>query len=143
LRPDYNFYLISGAVGSGAAAILHFGCIIFGGDWYRFFGAGEKMALLAEAGSPIPTRITGVIILVLLVWTYLALAGMGMLPKPPLLRYLLAGIALIYLIRALSVFWLIEVMRGNSISFWFFSSLICLILGISYLVGAMKIWNSL
>lgn len=101
------------------------------------------MALLAEAGSPIPTRITGVIILVLLVWTYLALAGMGMLPKPPLLRYLLAGIALIYLIRALSVFWLIEVMRGNSISFWFFSSLICLILGISYLVGAMKIWNSL
>lgn len=101
------------------------------------------MALLAEAGSPIPTIITGAIITVLLVWTYLALAGVGMLPRPPLLRYLLAGIASIYLIRALSVFWLIRVMPGNSVSFWFWSSLICLILGISYLAGTRKIWNAL
>ena len=101
------------------------------------------MALLAEAGSPIPTRITGLIILVLLVWTYLALAGVGMLPKPPLLRYLLAGIASIYLVRAISVFWLMKVMPGNSILFWFWSSLICLILGVAYLAGTSKIWNDL
>lgn len=143
MRPDYNVFLILGAIGSGAAAILHFGCIIFGADWYRFFGAGEKMALLAEAGSPVPTRITGLITLVLLVWTYLALAGVGMLPKPPLLRYLLAGIASIYLIRAFSVFWLMKVMPGNSISFWIWSSLICLILGAAYLAGTKKIWYSL
>lgn len=101
------------------------------------------MALLAESGSPIPTRITSLIILVLLVWTYLALAGVGMLPKPPLLRYFLAGIASIYLIRAISVFWLMKVMPGNSISFWFWSSLICLILGLAYVAGTSKIWNDL
>lgn len=143
MRPDHNVFLIFGAVGSGAAAILHFGCIFFGADWYRFFGAGEKMALLAEAGSPIPTRITGLIILVLLVWMYLALAGAGVLPKPPLLRYLLAGIASIYLMRALSFFWLMKVMPSNSISFWIWSSLIFLILGIAYLVGTKEIWNDL
>ncbi|MGQ4584278.1 hypothetical protein [Lysobacter sp. F60174L2] len=32
------------------AALLHVGCIIFGASWYRFFGAGERMAQLASAG---------------------------------------------------------------------------------------------
>src|ERR1700731_551627 len=66
LRPDYNIFLIFGAVGSGIAAILHLGCIMFGAPWYRFFGAGEKMAQLDEAGSAAPTRITSGIVLVLM-----------------------------------------------------------------------------
>ena len=38
-------------MGSAIAALAHLGCIIFGGDWYRFFGAGEQMARMAEAGN--------------------------------------------------------------------------------------------
>ena len=37
-----NKPLMSGAVFSVFAALVHLGCISFGGDWYRFFGAGEK-----------------------------------------------------------------------------------------------------
>jgi hypothetical protein len=143
LRPDYNIFLIFGAVGSGIAAILHLGCIMFGAPWYRFFGAGEKMAQLAEAGSSAPTRITSGIVLVLMIWTYCALAGTGMVPKPPLLRVLLSGIATVYLIRALMFFALMKIMPGRSIEFWLWSSAICMILGVAHLVGTKQAWASL
>lgn len=143
MRVDYNIFLLLAAAGSGIAAFLHVGCIIFGANWYRFFGAGEKMARLAEAGSPVPTRITSVIVMVLLMWTYAALAGMGSVPKPPLLRYILIVIALIYLTRACFVHLLMKAMPGNSMRFWLWSSLICLALGAFYLIGTKQAWASL
>lgn len=51
-----NKFLIVAAICSGVAALLHFGCIIFGGNWYRFFGAGEQMAQMAEAGHFYPAN---------------------------------------------------------------------------------------
>lgn len=59
------FLIIAGAL-SAVVAILHIVCIYFGAPWYRFFGAGEQMALLAERGSIQPTLITSGIVLVLL-----------------------------------------------------------------------------
>ena len=53
-----NHYLIIASIFSGLAVMLHLGCIIFGGDWYRFFGAGEAMAQMAEAGEWYPTIVT-------------------------------------------------------------------------------------
>lgn len=143
MRVDYNIFLILAATGSGIAALLHVGCIIFGANWYRFFGAGEKMARLAETGSPVPTRITSVIVVVLLLWTYAALAGMGIVPKPPLLRYILIVIALIYLMRAFFVGLLMKAMPDNSMRFWMWSSLICLALAAFYLIGTKQAWASL
>jgi putative oxidoreductase len=50
------------------AALLHV-LIIFGGaPWYRFFGAGETMAGMAEAGSPVPGLVTGAIAALLATW---------------------------------------------------------------------------
>ncbi|KKK66980.1 hypothetical protein LCGC14_2958640, partial [marine sediment metagenome] len=46
-----NICLIVAGTLSAIAAILHLGCIYFGAPWYRFFGAGEQMAQLAEQGS--------------------------------------------------------------------------------------------
>lgn len=143
MRVDYNIFLLLAAAGSGIAAFLHLGCIIFGANWYRFFGAGEKMARLAEAGSPVPTRITSMIVAVLLMWAYAALAGIGVVPKPPLLRYILIGIALIYLMRAFFVGSLMKAIPGNSMRFWLWSSLICLALGAVYLIGTRQAWASL
>ncbi len=37
--------LITGAICSALAALAHLGCIIFGAQWYRYFGAGEEMIL--------------------------------------------------------------------------------------------------
>ena len=46
----YNEALIAGAVLSALAPLLQVGCIVYGAPWYRFFGAGENMARMAEAG---------------------------------------------------------------------------------------------
>lgn len=143
MHPDYNVFLLLGAIGSAIAAILHLGCIVFGAPWYRFFGAGEKMARLAEAGSAVPSFITSGIVLILSIWAYCALAGTGMVPKPPLLRFALSAIASIYLVRGLMIFALMKIMRGRSIEFWLWSSAVCLILGMTFLVGTKQSWASL
>ncbi len=67
-----NVFLIVAGTLSAVAAILHLGCIYFGASWYRFFGAGEQMALLSEQGSIQPTLITSVIVLVLSIWSMYA-----------------------------------------------------------------------
>lgn len=46
----YNTWLIVGAVLSGVAALLHVAIVFGGASWYRFFGAGERMASAAAAG---------------------------------------------------------------------------------------------
>ena len=56
-----NKWLIFAALMSLAASLAHVGAILGGGDWYRFFGAGEQMAQLAEAGSPRPAIMTAII----------------------------------------------------------------------------------
>ena len=143
LHAEYNTFLISGALGSGIAAIMHLGCIIFGASWYRFFGAGEKMARMAEAGSITPTLITSGIFLVLTFWSYCAFAGAGLMPKPPLLRVLLSGITIVYLSRAFLFPLLMKSIPGNSIIFWISSSSICMILGVTHLIGIKQAWASL
>ena len=62
-------FLIFGGVLCLIASTLHL-AIIFGGEkWYRAFGAGEKMALMAARGDIYPTIITLFIALILLIWS--------------------------------------------------------------------------
>ena len=56
LRPDP--WLIAAGMLNAAAAILHLAVILGGPDWYRFFGAGEGMARMAEQGMVRPVLIT-------------------------------------------------------------------------------------
>ncbi len=53
-----NPWLIAAGVLSAAAALLHLAIVAGGPDWYRFFGAGEGMARMAERGLLRPTLIT-------------------------------------------------------------------------------------
>ncbi|MBM96553.1 MAG: hypothetical protein CMI09_12000 [Oceanospirillaceae bacterium] len=50
------------------AALLHVACILGGPAWYRFFGAGEELATMAEQGSWWPGILTALIAAVLAVW---------------------------------------------------------------------------
>lgn len=81
-----NTCLILGAALSAIAALLHIGCIVFGGPWYRFFGAGEKMASMAESGQWWPHMITAVIALILFIWAGYALSGAGVFTQWPLMK---------------------------------------------------------
>ncbi|HZP65719.1 MAG TPA: hypothetical protein VFB32_05365, partial [Rudaea sp.] len=103
MNSTYNSYLVAGAALSALAALLHIGCIVFGAPWYRFFGAGERMAQLAAAGSAFPAVVTACIATVLMVWAVYALSGAGVIARLPLLKPVLLVITGIYLLRGAAV----------------------------------------
>lgn len=138
-----NLYLIMAGTLSAMAALLHVGCIYFGASWYRFFGAGEKMALLSDQGSLEPTLITSAIVLVLSIWSMYAFSAAGIIFKLPLMRLALVLITLIYLTRGIAGFFLITTPMGRTPEFWVWSSVICLSIGIVHLLGIKQQWSSL
>lgn len=136
-------WLIAAAALSGAAALLHLGCIVGGPDWYRFFGAGEGMARAAARGELRPTLITLGIATVLAVWAAYAASGAGLIPRLPLLRTALVAITAIYLLRALAFVPLHLWRPQHSDAFAIWSSAIVLVYGIVHLVGLMRAWRHL
>jgi hypothetical protein len=138
-----NPFLLVGAALSALAALLHVGCIFFGAPWYRFFGAGERMAQLASAGSWYPAVVTSVIVALLLTWSLYALSAAGVVPRLPFLRVALCAITGIYLLRGLAVFPLVFFSPGRSTAFWWWSSAICLGIGLIHLVGLRQVWERL
>lgn len=140
MPPQPNYLLIAGAMMSAGAAVLHLGCIVFGVPWYRFFGAGEKMARLAESGSTQPAKVTLVIAAVLFVWSAYALSGAGVIARLPLLRTILCTIAAIYLVRGFFFFPLMRALPGSSLAFWLWSAGICAVIGIVHALGIRQAW---
>lgn len=76
-----NRFLIAASALSFIASLLHVACIFGGPDWYRFFGAGEQMAQLAEQGSTYPTYVTLAIAVIIALWGLYALSGAGVILK--------------------------------------------------------------
>lgn len=138
-----NRFLVAGAALSALAALLHLGCIVFGAPWYRFFGAGEQMAQLAIAGSWYPVGITLVIAGVLGSWSLYALSGAGVVRPLPLLRMVLCAITAVYLMRGTLVVPFVDPLPGRSAAFWWWSSAICLGIGLVHLVGLRQAWSRL
>ena len=138
-----NKFLIAAAIFTALAALAHIGCIIFGADWYRFFGAGEQMAQMAEAGDWYPAVVTSVIVIFLAIWSLYALSAAGVIRRLPLLRLALCLIASIFLIRGISFVMLMPMFPENSLTFWLVSSGICLMIGILYAVGTYQQWAEL
>ena len=107
---------------AGADGWSHLGCIVFGGDWYRFLGAGEQMARMAEQGLWYPTIMTSGIVVVLLIWALYALSGAGAIKRLPLTRLALVVITAIFLLRGVSFVGLMPLFPENSVTFWLVSS---------------------
>ncbi len=140
--------LVSAAVLSFVASLLHVAIIFGGPSWYRFFGAGEGMATLAEKGSIQPTLITLGIAAVLFMWGLYALSGAGEMLRLPLLRPILVLIAFVYLARGIAglilpFFSEHPAIARNSHAFWIVSSLICCVFGLFYLFGTISSWERL
>lgn len=142
-----NLLLISGMF-SFAAAILHIGVILGGPTWYRFFGAGENMALMAEEGSLKPAVITLGIATILVIWAAYAWSAAGLLPSMPFTKLALSAITAIYLIRGIGGIVAPFAtnhpqVKENSTAFWIWSSAICLVIGMFHLMGVVAIWSYL
>ena len=99
MNSSKNRFLFTGAICSALAAVVHLGCIVFGAEWYRFFGAGEQMAKMAEEGHWYPTVTTLVIVFVLFLWSLYGFSGAKVIRRRPLLRLGFLGISLIYIAR--------------------------------------------
>ena len=143
MRGYLNTLLIIGAALSALAALLHVGCILFGASWYRFFGAGERMARMAAAGHWYPTVITSGIVAVLSCWSLYALSGAGVVRRLPLVRPALRIITGIYLLRAAAFAPFHTYFPGTGPSFWLWSSAICFVIGLVHLVGLWQAWPRL
>lgn len=139
----YNIPLILGAALSAIAALLHI-CIIFGGPaWYRFFGAGERMAAGAAAGHWYPPIVTLLIAGMLAIWAAYALAGAGVLQPLPLQAFVLPAITAVYLLRGLVAVALFVFDRRRLSAFWVWSSVVCLVYGLAHLLGLVQVWETL
>jgi putative oxidoreductase len=138
--------LLWGASLTTIASLLHIAIILGGPEWYRFFGAGERMARLAAHGSMVPPVMTGVIATILAVWALYGLSGAGVIRRLPLLRLALMLIAAIYVARAIlgiPLVLLVEHPYLNELrarmTFMVVSSAVCLGLGFCYAAGAAAV----
>lgn len=141
-----NKYLAIAGIGTAIASVLHIAIIIGGPDWYRFFGAGEGMAQLAEKGSNYPIITTSIIAVILGIWALYAFSGTGFMQKLPLLKPILIIISIVFTIRGLFGIPLVIILDHPYLNeleqkmvFMVISSIISLTLGWFYLKGAIKL----
>ena len=132
---DPQDFFLFGAYCCALASLLHLGCIAFGEPWYRFFGAGDKMIKLVNQGSSYPHRLTFFISMVLMVWAVYGWSGAGIIRELPLRDPILSLISGVLILRGLVAIPLSKRISGNSKLFWWVSSLICLLMGSSFLAG--------
>jgi hypothetical protein len=141
-----NGYFVAGGISSAIASLLHIVMIIGGPDWYRFFGAGEGMAQLAENGSSYPTIITTIIAIILALWGLYAFSGAGVIGRLPLLKLVLGIISMIYIMRGVFGIPIVIYLDHpylneleEKMTFMIFSSFISLSFGLFYLIGSIQI----
>ena len=143
MQTAVNVPLAAGALLSAIAALLHLGIIAGGPAWYRFFGAGERLARAAEQGRRYPDVITLGIAAVLFTWSAYALAGAGVIGPLPLMKAALVAITAVYLVRGVAFAPLVLAKGGRVTPFVVWSSLICCWYGLVHLVGLVQRWAAL
>jgi hypothetical protein len=128
---------------SVAASLLHVACIIGGPDWYRFFGAGEQMAQMAERGLWTPAILTLIIAAILAGWAAFAFSAAGKFIRLPLARAALILISSVLLLRAVMVFipslWAPE----QTMAFRIWTSGIVAVMGLCFAIGTWRAWPAL
>jgi hypothetical protein len=138
-----NPWLAAGGLLSAAAAALHLAIIAGGPDWYRFFGAGEGMARMAERGMMRPALFAIGIAAILAVWAAYAFAGAGLIRRLPLMRTALVAISAIYLLRGLVPLPMLLLRPAQVDTFVLWSSAIVLVYGLCYAIGTRRAWAKL
>lgn len=139
MKRSVNYALLLGGGLSLLAGLLHLVIMVGGADWYRFFGAGERLSTLAANGSLVPGLLAAGLTVILFLWAAYAFAGAGLLSPLPLLKPALITISAIYLARGLVLIpaALFRPEALNNVKIW--SSLVCLLMGLSYAVGTRQV----
>lgn len=131
--PNVSLYLA--ALLTFCAALLHFVCVFWGANGFRFLGAGKSIVQMVERGHWYPNFIAiavGLILTVCATYAFFTAKGIQVLPFTKLIFSLVAAV---FLIRGLAFPWLKSKFVGNSDLFWYISSAFCLVLGSLYAIG--------
>ena len=146
-RPAARRLLLIAGVMTAAISLLHVGIILGGPEWYRFFGAGERMARQAARGFIFPTLVTAGIATTLACAALYAFSAAGLLRRRlPFTYAALALIAVIFLARGIlgipAVF-LIDSAYTHELrvrmTFMWVTSAISLAIGLGYAIGARRV----
>jgi hypothetical protein len=101
------------------------------------------MAKAAARGSILPALITFGVATVLAIWALYAFSGAGLVGRIPHLRTGLVVITSIYLLRGLALFPTLLFKPSIVDGFTFWSSLVVLGYGVTYLIGTFTAWGQL
>lgn len=140
MRSRTNPFLVTGALLTGSAALMHFACIFIGAPGFRLLGAGEPLANMAEQGHWYPGLVAFVIGAALSLCSAYALSAARLLPRLPFVRTFLCLATGTFLLRAIAFPLLKPAFPGNSNVFWLVTSGICLAIGLIHLVGLKQAW---
>jgi hypothetical protein len=133
-----------GGAASLGVALLHLAVVFAGARGYLYFGAGERMADLAAAGSPMPAVITIAIAAAFAGFGACAIAAAGGRPWPAWLAVALTAITLLYLLRGASAMPQSAVLLHQPGRFpvrFLVFSLVSLVIGIVHLAGLVCAWK--
>lgn len=125
-------------------ALLHLEIILMGAPAYLYFGAGQRMADLAEEGSWLPGTLTAMIALLLGIIGAYAFAGSGIIRRLPWLRPILLGTCALFLARGcLVVPQALSLLNDGGTGKEFSFSLVSLVLGLLFAWGLCNRWRRL
>ncbi len=131
---------------SVAAALAHLVCIIGGPRWYLFMGAPPQLVEAAARGDAKLGIMTAVIAIIVFGWAAYAFSAAGLIRLLPLTKLALIAISLVLFARGTSYF-LAPLWHGwrpdLSPTFLVWSSLICLIMGLCFMIGTWQAWPNL
>jgi putative oxidoreductase len=134
-----------GAIISLAIALLHVVIIFIGPEAYRYFGAGEEMATMAEKGSFYPALVTTFVALVFSIFGLYALSAAGILKKFPFTKVVVVIITTIYLLRGFGfVIEVTGIIYGYEVPLRHaVFSFVALSTGVVHLIALIKGWKNL
>lgn len=131
-----NWLILAGSL-SIIVGIAHIAMIFVGAPAYRYFGAGEPMAKMAEDGSKFPGILTFCMALIFMLWGFYGFSGAGIIRPLPLQSTALSIIAAIYTLRGLGFIVQISMrMKAQTVPTRdLVFSLISLLIGSAFLIG--------
>ncbi|MFK8986765.1 hypothetical protein [Acinetobacter seifertii] len=132
--PIISLYLA--AVLTFCAALLHFICVFWGANGFRFLGAGKSIVQMVERGDWYPNFMAISVGFILCIFSFYAFCAASGFISLPFEKIIISLVAIIFILRGLAFPWLKARFSGNSDLFWYISSFICLLLGSLYAIGA-------
>lgn len=121
------------------AALLHFICVFWGAEGFRFLGAGNSIVRMAEKGDWYPNFMAISVGCILCIFSFYAFCAASGFISLPFEKIIISLVAMIFILRGLAFPWLKSRFSGNSHLFWYVSSFICLLLGSLYAIGAYSL----